>query len=527
MAFAALVASPTWADGLGPVEDGVPSANARLPSTSLSLIDPDFRTRLLAAGTDPLENPSGIITQYGYLSDGTLTHPDENTYLVLKNNPGGPTPGYDYGRRFLFQGHELFAGNNAYVTRINLDVPRGDSHRITLLTPVNAKTGVTGLTSIDGSTYDPFTNTLLFTQEAGTSGGAVQIDAQLAAPGQLLWTPFSAKPAMRVFIPTTRATSTSSRTSAARRVRPNSGQLEQGPAAEFLRLPLCSEQAQSDRRWRKAASAAGDRRRDAVVFGGTSAAARDADISSDAQLKLHTPGKHYPIKWVTIHTANPGDSAGFDANAAAKAAGATPFKRPENMAWLPGSGFRTFFFDPTGDTDSVAGENPFLQARGAYGAIFRVDLRTEGDGDDDVDDHRRTAPADDGRISLFFLGDHDHNSFDNLSFINKKQLLATEDRGDTLHTQLNTLDSVWAFNVNSGKAIRFIALGRDATSIAHGEDNEPTGIYVSNGSSQKDGLLGTEDSLDEARDSSPSSTATTTPMSSSAPAASTGNPRSR
>ena len=50
------------------------------------------------------------------------------------------------------------------------------------------------------------------------------------------------------------------------------------------------------------------------------------------------------------------------------------------------------------------------------------------------------------------------------------------------------------------KAIRFIALGRDATSIAHGEDNEPTGIYVSNGSSQKDGLLGTEDSLDEARE---------------------------
>ena len=114
----------------------MPSANARLPSTSLSLIDPDFRTRLLAAGTDPLENPSGIITQYGYLSDGTLTQPDENTYLVLDNNPGGPTSGDDYGRHFLFQGHEN-ASALAYVTRINLDVPRSDPNRITLLTPAN------------------------------------------------------------------------------------------------------------------------------------------------------------------------------------------------------------------------------------------------------------------------------------------------------------------------------------------------------------------------------------------------------
>jgi secreted PhoX family phosphatase len=219
-----------------------------------------------------------------------------------------------------------------------------------------------------------------------------------------------------------------------------------------------------------------------VVFGGTSAAARDADISSDAQLKLHTPGTHFPIKWVTIHTSNPGDTAGFDANAAAKAAGATPFKRPENLAWLPGSDFRTFFFDPTGDTDQIAGDNPFLQARGSYGSIFRVDLGSEGHNDD-------------GRISLFVLGDQVHNSFDNITFINDRQLLAAEDRGDTLHTQLNTLDSVWAFNVNNGKPIRFIALGRDVTSIVHGEDNEPTGVYVSNGSSRTAGLQGTKESL--------------------------------
>ena len=43
--------------------------------------------------------------------------------------------------------------------------------------------------------------------------------------------------------------------------------------------------------------------------------------------------------------------------------------------------------------------------------------------------------------------------------------------------------------------IRFIALGRDATSIAHGEDNEPTGLFVSNGSADPKHLLGTAESL--------------------------------
>jgi hypothetical protein len=84
--------------------------------------------------------------------------------------------------------------------------------------------------------------------------------------------------------------------------------------------------------------------------------------------------------------------------------------------------------------------------------------------------------SDDGTILLFLLGDHTHNSFDNLAFANEHQLLAAEDRGDMLHTQLNTLDSVWAFEVKAKNKppIRFIALGRDATSITHGEDNEPT-----------------------------------------------------
>src|SRR5581483_6933585 len=110
-----------------------------------------------------LENPSGPIVKFGLLADGTKTEPDENTYLEFERNPGGPTTGYDYARHSLYQGHENGAPN-AYVTRINLDVP-DPAHRITLLTPVNPATNTTGFGSIDGSTWDSFTRTLLFTQE--------------------------------------------------------------------------------------------------------------------------------------------------------------------------------------------------------------------------------------------------------------------------------------------------------------------------------------------------------------------------
>jgi Bacterial protein of unknown function (DUF839) len=496
-AFAAILATPSLAaDGVGVVEDGVPAANLKGATVSLTLIDPDFRTKLLAQRTDALENPSGNITNYGMLSDGTPTEPDENTYVVFPHNPGGPSLNYDYGRHFLYQGHEN-GSPRAYVTRINLDVPRGDIHRITLLTPVNPTTGTTGFGSIDGSTFNPFTKTLLFSQEAGANGGVIQIttswppqintlDAFLGKGG---YEGIHADKHGNIYIIEDVGGATSNTTTPvniARGRQPNSfvyryvpnnrHRIEDGGKLQALQVTIDGAP---------------------IVFGGTSAAQRDADISSNAQLKLHTPGTNYPVKWVTIHTSSAGDTAGFDANAAAKAAGATPFKRPENLAWLPGSDFRTFFFDPTGDTDSTAGENPFLQARGSYGAIFRVDLdRLEGESGHH---HGNQQSSFDGKISLFVLGDHDHNSFDNMAFINNRQLLAAEDRGDTLHTQLNTLDSIWAFDVRTGKSIRFVALGRDAASITQGEDNEPTGVYVSNGGIEKGQLLGTQESIENPR----------------------------
>jgi len=158
------------------LKGGVLGTNPAVPATATSdnILPEGFSLRKIAEGTDPLENPSGVITTFGELNNAstTATEPDQNTYLVLDDNPGGPTPGFDYGRHFLFQGHEN-TGDLAYVTRINLDVT-DPLHRITLLTPVGAD-GLTHFNSIDGSVWNPFTKTLLFTQENGSAGGVIEI----------------------------------------------------------------------------------------------------------------------------------------------------------------------------------------------------------------------------------------------------------------------------------------------------------------------------------------------------------------
>jgi len=169
------------------------------------------------------------------------------------------------------------------------------------------------------------------------------------------------------------------------------------------------------------------------------------DTFSPAQLALHTQGTSYDVDWVTVHNTGVDGTASLGGNALAKTAGATPFKRPENAQFLPGSGFLTFFFDPTADTDAGSGNTPALAQRGSWGSIFRVDLNPD----------RNT-----GKISIFVLGDADHAAFDNLTFADDHTLLAAEDRGDTLHIQLNKLDSVWAFATDGSAApCRFVALG--------------------------------------------------------------------
>jgi hypothetical protein len=482
------------------INSGVTDANPRAGHPA-NAIAPGFGLQKIVEGSDLLENPSGVITNFGYLSDfppqlieRTKTEPDENTFVVLDKNPGGPTPGLDYGRHFLFQGHEN-AADLAYVTRINLDVT-DPAHKITLLTPVG-NDGKTHFGSIDGSTWDPFTRTLLFTQERSTSGGVIQITA-LSFPAQVTTLDgILGKGGYEGIHPDNLGNLLIIEDSGGTSVpvdpaNPASPKSARNPNSFVYRfVPYDSQNL----------LAGGKLQALQVSIDGTPLRFVPVDFShptgdvfSDAQLKLHTPGSFWPVRWITVHDTGVLDSgspqpSAFDANRAAKDAGATPFKRPENAQFLPGSGFRTLFFDPTGDTNANSGNQPALAARGAWGSIFRVDFTGDGE----------------GTISIFVLGTAEQSSFDNLAFTDTQTLLAAEDRGDTLHKQLNALDSIWAYDVrqNDPNPRRFLALGRDTESEADAVlldastpgyqnegDNEPTGLHISDGSVSAEGLVG-------------------------------------
>ncbi|MBS1679028.1 MAG: hypothetical protein JST08_16750 [Actinobacteria bacterium] len=108
--------------------------------------------------------------------------------------------------------------------------------------------------------------------------------------------------------------------------------------------------------------------------------------------------------------------------------------------------------------------------------------------------------ATNGTVKTVVLGDETQNSFDNITFLDSHTLIAGEDRGDTLHDQENVLDSIWSYDLNktyseiNGDAQRLVALGRDPEASGVGaEDNEPTGIYVSDGGTAAGDLLGAYD----------------------------------
>src|SRR6266536_1210574 len=450
----------------------VPAANPVMISDNI--FSPEFTPGLVVEGIDLIENPSGLITQFGSLSDGTLTEPDENTYLILDHNPGGPTPDYDYGRHFLFQGHEN-SGNLAYITRINLDVASPD-HRITLLTPVDA-TGFTNFNSIDGSTWDPFTGTMLFTQEAGANGGVIEMGSDFdpnTGAGAGLRTLYGSlgRGGYEGIHPDDWGNIWIVEDVGGTTVQNNG----RNPNSFVFRFaPTSPDDLTHGKLQALEVSINGN----PVVFVPVDDQNPNGDTRSENQLLLHTVGASWPVQWVTVHDTEIDGTDPFDANALAKAAGATPFKRPENGQFQPGSHFQTFFFTPTGDTDNTAGTDPVLAARGAWGGLFRVDL---------------DASREIGRISLVVLGDADHAAFDNITFVDDKDtVLLAEDRGDTLHDQLNKLDSIWAYKLNKNDptrntVVRFVALGQDQ--LATDEDNEPTGLHMSEGDATISGLIG-------------------------------------
>ncbi len=487
------------ADGIGFTH--VEKANPReAGKTAATVLSPEIAEVAVATGAMPLENPSAEISHYGYGSDGpmapapgdvqsemhqveaTKTEPDKNTYLVLDGQKG-PDASYDYGKHFLFQGHENGPGGGKFgaLTRINLDAD--EAHRVTLMASVQEDGKP--VPTVDGSTWDPFAKVLLLTCEEDENGGVYAATTDFPSKvtdlsgvmGRAGYEGVQVASDGSVWLVADTGGKGGDKTKNAK--QPNS----------FVYRFVPTDKADLGKGGKLQALQVMDEAGQPIVF---HKGERDADILADAQKQLYAYGKGLKAKWVTIHDTDKDAFAAFDASEAAKAAGATPFKRPENAQFRPATGFKEYVFTVTGDTNAKteAGEE-----FGGFGAVMKL---VQG-----------SPSADEGTLSVVFRGNVEHSGFDNLAFASADHLLVVEDAGDKLHKQRNALDSGYVVDLTADyskadvKPVRFLAQGRDAAALADTEladapgyqndgDNEITGIHVSDGDASVEGLIGTK-----------------------------------
>ena len=487
-----LGATSAIGQGLTPV----PKANPKVTGVSVpNVLSVELADVIRAQGSMVLENPRDWAAFYGYNNDrpnllpalgsnaeATKTEPDKNTYLVLHGQRGAD-PSYDYGTYFLFQGHENGAGGKGYITRINLDADV--AHRVTLMATKDDLGNP--LPAFDGSTWYPWAQRLLFTREAGANGGVWQ--ATLDVPSKVEdvsgvfgrggYEGIQADSDGNLWIVEDVGGARGTVNNHA--LRPNS--------FIYRFVPYDKSDLKSGGGKLQVLGVKSKRHLGNIVFN-TSDTADTAILSLDVR-DLHTYGLAFNTEWITIHdTAVSGTTTPFDANALAKAQGGTPFKRPENGMFRPGTHFREFFFTETADTNANTQAGSEF---GGFGGLFKLSQRRPSDNT--------------GTLTLFFLGDVDHTSFDNLAFWTEDLLVAVEDRGDSLHAQHNALDSAWMFDVRldfshpSNQPIRILAQGRDpsatidsallgTTGFQNDGDNEITGLHVSDGDPSPNGILG-------------------------------------
>jgi hypothetical protein len=471
----------------------VPKADPRVTGvTAPTILSPELAQIVAAQGSLPVENPIDAVKYYGYLNDqpnlmpapgsnveASKTEPDKNTYLVLREQHGADSQ-YNYGTHFLFQGHEgPFggpSGGKGYITRINLDADA--AHRVTVLATRDRDN--VPLPTFDGSTWNPSARRLLLTAEGNgtTSGGVWQatvdfpsiVEDLLGVMGRGGFEGIQNDSDGNLWLVediggSTVAGARLPNSFIFRFVPNNSGDLRQGGRMQALQVLAPANPGQP------------------IVFQSASALTQDVK-------DLHTYGKVFDTRWVTIHNTAEDGFAPFNANQLAKDKKATPFKRPENGVFRPGSDFSEFFFTETGDTNA---NSTAAAEHGGFGGIMQL---------------TQSGPsASTGKLRLFFKGDLAHTAFDNIAFWGEHRLVAVEDRGETLHAQGNTLDSGWMFDTRkdyaetSNQPVRIMAQGRDPSATIdagllgsagffNDGDNEITGFHVSDGDAHRTGILG-------------------------------------
>ena len=467
-----------------------------------------------AQGGTRLENPTALITDFGYekdvaasddpgkpqmvpmsgnLTEAQKTEPDKNTYLLFKDGLKGPDASYDYGKHFVFQGHEGAASvggvKQGYITRVNLDADA--QHRVTLMaTQDNLGHPIA---TIDGSTWDPFAHRLLCTTEStsaptysATADFPSQVEDLSGSLGRGGYEGIQNDSAGNLWI-----------------VEDIGGSNKPGTVAKVPNSFI----------YRYVPNPPGDLHNGKLQVlqvknesGTPITQASQTALNAPDQVLLHSYGHSLDTTWVTIHDTAV-STAAFNANALAKAAEGTPFKRPENSMFRPGAGFTQFFFDETGDTNATSAENGDKATgsggAGGWGAIQKLT--------------QSSPSANTGKLTLFFRCNENVTGLDNTAFLSGSKITFVEDAGDTLHQQRSDdtrasvpgvnagFDSGGVFDVNTNyananaKPVRWIAQGRDGSAAIdagfggfgkNDQDNEITGVHVSDGDPSPQGILG-------------------------------------
>jgi hypothetical protein len=502
IAGGALFAAIGTASGPGTDLSSVPTANTRAagyaPPTALSA---GLSQVGVAQGATVLENPHGIITHYGYENDAPSpdnaalpqmlptpaspteaqkTEPDKNTYLVL-DGAAGADPEYDYGSHFLFQGHEAAAKNAAgaslgLLTRINLDADA--AHRVTLM--ATEDTDGNPLATIDGSTWDPFAQRVILTTEsatkptyAATAAFPSTVEDVSGALGRGGYEGVQDDSDGNLWI-----------------VEDIGGANKPGTVAKVPNSFV----------FRYVPAQPGDLHHGKLqalqVFNGAGApitVESQTALNAPDQLLVHSYGHSLDTRWVTIHDTATDGGTPFNANTAAKAAHATPFKRPENGVFRPGSKFREFDFTETGDTNATSAENGDAGGAGGAGGWGAIQRLVQHD-----------PSAMSGKLQLLYRSGATTSSFDNLTFTSRDDIAVVQDQGETLHGQ-NALDSGFVVDASvdysnpANTPVRWIAEGRDPSATIdaanagfgkNDQDNELTGVHVSDGDPRAGGILG-------------------------------------
>jgi Bacterial protein of unknown function (DUF839) len=470
----------------------VGAANEKIEGAAKeTVLAAEFTQKIMASGAMKLENPAAMITHYGYNGDGPIvpaagdvqakghnveaskTEPDKNTYLVLANQKG-PDANYDYGTHFVFQGHEAGAvvsdRPQGYLTRVNLDADK-DSDGATI-------------TFIDGSSYNPFAQRLLLTGEEGDEGGVWQattsfpstVDNLTGVMGIGSYEGVQTDKDGNIWLVEDEGGKTGEVNKRAK--QPNSfvyrftpvdkADLKKGGKLEALQV----------------LTTAGN----PIIWNDGKI---DDDVLSPALKELHTYGNNLKTKWVLVHDTAKDGMTPFKANTLAKAAMASPMKRPENGVFRPGTDFTEFYFTATGDTNA---ETEAKEEFGGFGGIFKLS--------------QSSPSAAEGMISIVYRGNVNHTGFDNIQFASADELMIVEDAGDKLHSQRKAFDCGYVLDLKTdyskgAEPVRFLALGRDPsatidsklaaekdTGFQNSGDNEITGIHVSDGDASIGGLLG-------------------------------------